>query len=119
MEVANIDLCKELYELSAWLGDTEYNYNGVTLSSGKLDSIPAYTLGYLLRKLPNYVEYWDGGNESGYLELAHFSKYWSCGYSDDNEKKSLAVHLCDTPEDAVCKLAIELFKQGVLKNDKD
>lgn len=138
MNVVSLELCKELYELSGW-NDTHNTWKRLTTldmtrwkdwyladfnnevwnGTGE-QSIPAYDLGYLLRKLPNYIEYWDGGNEAGYLQLIHWSTHWSCGYEDvQGSDKSIMVHLNDTPEDAAARLAIELFKQKVLVTEKD
>lgn len=108
MNTTSLELGRELYKLSGWK-PTDWQH-------GIKDGQPLYDLGYLLRKLPNYIEYWDGGNEAGYLQLIHWSTHWSCGYEDvQGSSKSIMIHLNDTPEDAACKLAIELFKQGVLE----
>lgn len=109
MHVASLDLCKELYDLRGWGGADDlkprdrYRTNG-TLQIGPYQgyvrggSVPAYDLGYLLRKFAG-----KGGIEIRY-----------------GEKDCLAVSqgqitVADTPEDATCRLAIELFKQGLLK----
>jgi hypothetical protein len=117
MDVASLELCKELYELSGW-GKTEHVYaipkeesvEGMTpwLRVGVGDSYawrehPAYDLGYLLRKLPPGAQ------------IAKVSGQWNANgpYSawvDEND-----YYDADTPEDATCTLAIELFKQDVLK----
>lgn len=103
MNVANLELCKELYELSGWEHDYFW-YDDVKnqpFIDQRMQSIrsisPAYPLGYLLRKLPqpNMVGFADG------------SAYAMAMGGQHQE--------ADTPEDAACKLAIELFKQGVLK----
>lgn len=106
--VASLELCKELYELSGW----------EPLDYGVLEKAafghPVYDLSYLLRKLARPHSY---GHD---IQLT---------YTHDLEHKwQAAVHYiphtnyvaesCDTPEDAACKLAIELFKQGVLKRDQ-
>lgn len=112
MQVASLELCKELYELSGW--------NNLPLRHSKqgvfslepfppdlipLDFCPAYDLGYLLRKLlPNY----------GKVTLTHdagHNQWWA------TDVIGHAVFEADTPENAACKLAIELFKQGVLKKE--
>jgi len=108
MNVASLPLSKELYELSGW-DDTSHNYlstqspAGDVLTQGGGDC-PAYDLGYLLRKLPNYkLEH--NGNSANAV---------TCGYLADNKGRWI-FGSANTPEDAACKLAIELFKQGVLK----
>ena len=68
MNVANLDLCKELYELSGWKATEKYHYiagtytdiDTVAFRGRKYDGVPAYDLGYLLRKLPKgfAVCYW-------------------------------------------------------------
>lgn len=103
MNVASLELCKELYELSGWGAElNDWRSNSGTVISG---AYPAYDLGYLLRKLPND-------------HMINFSrppvKLYQSGHSWTAEYGGFKSG--DTaPEDAVCKLAIELFKQGVLK----
>lgn len=97
MNVANIDLCKELYELSGW--GTAKEGDVWTDASGH----PRYELGYLLRKLPN------GTNVM---------------YNNERSAASYEVPIGElylygkTPEDAACKLAIELLKKGVLTKEE-
>lgn len=105
MNVANLELCKELYELSNWTtdkwidGDTGLPINGY-LAVG---DVPAYDLGYLLRKLPpSYsVRHTSEGVFTVILHQGVLSKQTQA----------------DIPEDAACKLAIELFKQGILQKE--
>lgn len=134
MNVASLELSKELYKLSGWVG-TEYHYfhdkrkyqhsdkpvsdghklnigNHVyqpVFSSDEYDSAPAYDAGYLLRKLPvdriytmlrDVIHHGDGAKTNRYTfrELSGTEHLWA-----------------DTAEDALCKLAIELWKSGVLK----
>lgn len=101
MNVASLDLCRELYELSGW-GNTEFGWwpgarRLPVQTARSAYEVPAYDLDYLLRKLP------------GVVELHHYATGdWSCdtdGFGFEN---------ADTPEDAACKLSIELFKHGVL-----
>lgn len=110
MNVASLENCKELYELSGWetSRDRYYPDRKPQLAIGpfgaKLPStaIPAYDLGYLLRKLPSGVTLFsnsNGGDPNDY-SIKYENGEWITA---------------DTPEDAACKLAIELFKQGVLK----
>jgi hypothetical protein len=123
MDRASLELCKELYELSGWDG-TEAKYVNAahndpqeyTQLVGDIDGggyyrvIPAYDLGYLLRKLPSRIEH-DYPND---LEITKEDdeKYWAAYSHVDDD---IISESGDTPEDAACKLAIELFKQGVLK----
>lgn len=117
-DVASLELCKELYELSGWQ-DTDFNWaeqvSNTQVIYGPVneeswDWAPAYDLGYLLRKLPVKIK------------MEHrIGKRWAVTLSrgeiqPDNSIKKLEIYAdADTPEDAVCKLAIELIKQGVLK----
>jgi hypothetical protein len=116
MNIASFELCKELYKLSGWedgtntelyVSDKQGKYLAtVNKESFPMDKmgkfIPAYDLGYLLRKLP-----------AGVVIHKHASGYQMF---DSYEHKTMSTAY-DTPEDTACKLAIELFKQGVLKHD--
>ena len=117
MNTASLELCRELYELSGWLckygwfgqyTGEELGYQVLVRSEYEINAsyqCPAYELGYLLRKLPPYTRVWFN------------KKSWVCsqggGGAEDN-----ASEYADTPEDAVAKLAIELFKQGILERTK-
>jgi hypothetical protein len=122
MNVASLELCKELYELSGWqyeMGTNGFWYTDhtpdlvvATYVSG--DSTPAYDLGYLLRKLPESI-----GEFDNFIMIKPDN--WRVGYGEDSADDCIWWKLIwesDTPEDAVAKLAIELFKQGVLKKEK-
>jgi hypothetical protein len=124
MNVASLELCKELYELSGWItpdfsyvsdnirNDDERNYarqfrpvyEGMAKEPGTY-RFPAYDLGYLLRKLPA-----PKGSGNLKLELSSDTNQWYCYYGIGIYYGATA----DTPEDAAAKLAIVLFKQGVL-----
>lgn len=116
MNVASLELCKELYELSGWK-DCEFQYSGwngddwrlehgqptmldtaADSRYGKQTSYPAYDLGYLVRKLPARTL------------IDRFSDAYLAALAVPEFYEARA----DTPEDAAAKLAIELFKQGVL-----
>jgi hypothetical protein len=114
MNVANFELCQELYELSGWLTGIDGNCY-VSLAGEKkgfevrpltdtgndgIQICPAYDLGYLLRRLPV-------GNV-----LSSVEDKWIASSSPK-------VTTASTPEDAAAELAIELFKQGILKNDSE
>lgn len=144
--VASIDLCKTLHELSGWglmsngtatelYWQNQYNPTlekfryelvnweifqqaaqlNIEVEHG--NSIPAYPLGYLLRKLPEEIKsrilviskQYDKYH-FGYAERDNYGRYT---LDDYYYKHSVYA---DTPENAACKLAIELFKQGVLKS---
>jgi hypothetical protein len=119
--VASLELSKKLYELSGW-GDTHRCYRLMTSGDTKewrcidilpnvAGDIPAFDLGYLLRKLlavssPEFILQSDGRT----LIIADYQA------GEDWPQLSFIV---DTPEDAAAKLAIELFKQGVLTRGGD
>lgn len=134
MNVASLELCRELYELSGW-GKSAFSYhihdglqkyfiysdgsNPPYIVDGTAYSLsederagehtPAYSLGYLVRKLPSYWEIHPARN-----------RYVAANFNGIVNSSSRAIkHVCieDTPEDAAAKLAIELFKQGVLKRE--
>lgn len=105
MNVASLSLCKELYELSRWkvpIETTSLNPADIPAyyDNGKY-ICPAYTLGYLLRKLPKNSVMLVADDER--LKSTPMAAY-------DNYRFT-----ADILEDVACKLAIELFKQGVLK----
>lgn len=125
---ASEELSRELYALTSW-DDVEVFSDGsvwftrdnieagdVSLDDPDDNLTPMYQLGYLLRKLPVYL--WS----EQYQEKAHlwtrkdednwFAWYFVNGIRD--VVSEFGAH-ADTPEDAAAKLAIELFKQGVLK----
>ena len=131
MNTASLELSKELYELSDWeeLGNVPSAWYGYiedeeTVCYGQTKPegcIPAYDLGFLLRKLPKLLDI-DGASFSLCLHTNIAPPDWTAYYMFvqvvDGKLKRFSNRLkveADTPEDAVCKLAIELFKQGVLK----
>lgn len=116
MNVASLELCKELYELSKWGFDAydkqdsnlswyrEYSDKGI----GNLIA-PKYEAGYLLRKLPINTQLYRGNQNS-----------WWCICTAQTKKNTVPKRFggeYDTPENALCKLAIELFKQEILVKD--
>jgi hypothetical protein len=121
MNVARLELSKELYEVSGWEADQTWAEDGggeAFLCRSDFSDLGheswrvayAYDLGYLLRKLPKKLArgYW--------LALAPLDSEadeWEAGYFQDREHSPHQVY-ADTPEDAATKLALELFKQGVL-----
>ena len=119
MNVASLELSRELYELSGW-DDTEGVWANArqeqpdyaTSSVFKKGEHPAYELGYLLRKLPSPEQYMKlvvdvisvSGKRVYYVQ-------WRWG--------QVLTERHDTPEDAVVAFYIELFKQGVLTRGGD
>jgi hypothetical protein len=97
VSVASLELCKELYKLSKWESDYWYDWNHgePTVEDMKLSesNIPAYDLGYLLRKL-RYA------NTKAYIEA---------------DKRLEQMMMSEYPEDYAASWLIELFKQGLLE----
>lgn len=123
MNVASLQLCKELYELSGWIG-THGTYTpqgeialvGVVKNLyGELGYYPAYDLGYLLRKLEDTPTTDPDIQDEPAVIIQHSGvvkpEYKWCAkvFNGDWYEKSST-----TPEDAACKLAIELFKRDIL-----
>lgn len=116
---ANLENCKKLYGLSGWR-DTAFLFT--SKANGELwvpsyhtyivdikSKIPAYDLGYLLKKLPAIKP-----NTKSYLGIKAYGGAWADGgwiaaYGNSDQ----TVH-ADTPEDALCLLAIKLFEEKVL-----
>lgn len=111
MNVASLDLCKRLYELSGWddvnatwqdFGTDQFPlFQVVTnerMSVGGGMEFPAYDLGYLLRKLPNWT------NIEKWHEKAEGGLYLARGEDDLPHQ-----YKADAPEDAAAKLCIGLF----------
>lgn len=106
MHVANLDICKELYELSGWWDDDE---------NGARPGEPYYCLGYLLRKLPSSTTIFK--NTSTFKDGVHTSYEAIYKYEVLGDLASIWDR-ADTPEDCAVKLAIELFKSGVLTREE-
>jgi hypothetical protein len=139
-EVASLSPCRELYELSGW-NDTDfihsetyvnekfdryrvvylpnspevYEENGKTFGEVRRHVTPAYSVGYLLRKLPRNIEDSSGniyrlrGGSNQYF-------YWQYECVDDPDVLwwNISPFSKDSPEDALCTLAVALFKQDVI-----
>lgn len=103
---ANIELCRELEKLSGWK-DTDWYYaeDGSSLKYWRPDNeVPAYSVGYLLRKLP-------GGIAINENAQRNEGRNWIAYQIDTDYRDN---QYADTPEDAAALLAIELHKQGIL-----
>lgn len=111
MNVASLSLCKALYEVSTWRGSEFwwYRVGNEWYSDAYKGEFPAYDLGCLLRKLPGFSM---NGGKVGVKILDRSSQPFSIWYKGFNGS-------ADTPEDAACKLAIELFKQKILTKEKN
>lgn len=114
MNTASDDLCKELFELSGW-GEARRHTD--VIDHKPVILYPEYDLGYLMRKLPAHIEKPAGllwPIQINALGTTEAIKQWQFVYPNLNGGKLCGT--ADTPEDAACKLAIELFKQGILTN---
>ncbi len=131
MNIASFELCKELFEISTWSNTEKYWYQDWYkqnswqvghLGQAHEKNYPAYDLGYLLRKLPkNVTEFW--GNAYPASPCLMFSgTQWVVFYQStmtgEHNTDELFGQFAETPEDAACMLALEMFKQGVLKKAK-
>jgi len=128
MNVASQALCEELVELSGWrelksvsaktwyrngIGEwcVETAYHGVFKGQ-----IQAYDLGYLLLKLRDQsptIRYIDAKNP-GLLDLKRWYDKW-IAYVPYQEQR--VYPYANSPEDAVCMLAIHLFEIGILAKE--
>jgi hypothetical protein len=127
--VASLELCKELLELSGW-DDTKqvwkytepmstdikygvredgdkwcYSVQPHSMKSYNLNEVSvwsAYDSGYLLRKLPAELLLTKLRNGDVRFQIKHHTA------------EKLYGVLADTPEDALTQLAIQLFKSGEL-----
>lgn len=107
MFVASKDISKRLFSISGWKDQVWVNATGA----------PVYGLGFILRKLPPYIPT-DTGR--AFLALYRSEQGWKAGYligREDNEELLYPTD-DDFAEDVVCRLAIELFNDGVLPNTK-
>lgn len=102
---ASTELCAELYALTGWDENGQH-----------------YTLGFLLRQLPgtrvklrNVVDGWwaQWGNDKGKARMVESHRSGIL-----ITKKNEYSFFAEVPEDAVCKLLIELIKEGVLDGGK-
>lgn len=117
MNTASLKLCKELFEVSGWHEDLEWHINRKPPAAEFSRIAPAYDAGFLLRKLPLNID-------DGFFELNHYGTdngYWIAQYCTHDLNTNVFTYDFsnhgDTPEDAACKLVIELFKQGILKRE--
>ena len=76
---------------------------------------PAYDCGYLLRKLPALLGK-RGSNSAECLRLGKDKERYLAGYIGVDLVWGFPCE-AETPENALCKLSIELFKQGVLTKE--
>lgn len=131
MNVADLELCKELFKMSGW-GMTDFYYDAenelttqeIALSMHPTKNCPAYDLGYLLRKLPRHLVIKKqtyhllvmNGNDQDDNWIADYVTTGRLCWLHEGDKAKLTE--AKTMENATAKLAIELFKQKVLKKEK-
>jgi hypothetical protein len=115
--VANQELCRELYKLSAWGSNYENtaspDYELDWYGANKTYECPKYPLGYLLRKLPLVIKQED---QEGFLTMTNDGEdyHFSYGWWFEPDRMDEVEGADRSPENAVCKLAIQLFKEGIL-----
>lgn len=121
MNVASLDLCKELYELSGktWHEEIIYSwhkdYGEYVIEDFWTGSIcPAYDLGYLLRKLPDYAKLFRN-NQGKWFAAAVTGGFRHPDNQLGQPDTAHEWYIADTPEDAAASLAIKLFQEGILK----
>lgn len=119
MSTASLKLCKELYDLSGWGSGTLLKDQGDIVNrwhqswvEEEIEMVsPAYDLGYLLRKLPGKIKR-ERLRLEPRLQWVDDAKWWVAHYVDGSLVRFNVTD--ESPEDALCKLAIELFKHGEL-----
>lgn len=124
MNVASLELCKELYELSGWGEAYLYYYRDMddNWRTAHTDyplmigfgayNWPAYDLDYLLLKLEDVAQTQRFGRF--YLEYAASVKRPTWRWFASFNSEGFEISDASNPTDAVAKLCIELFKQGIL-----
>jgi hypothetical protein len=114
-DVASLEQCKELYELSGWVMP---NYEPKYFEDNK-NAFPPYDAGYLLRKLPKFYE--DGKivylltlqpNPIGAGWQAHYR--FASRTPNSSDTGSMFRQEADTPENCLAMLCTELHKAGIL-----
>lgn len=118
--IAKFELCRELYELSGWSW-TDCYYRVIEGKPQIVELVlglpimglhlPAYDVGYLMGRLPQKVN-------GARLVLAGMpmSGHWGCAYLYGLNISFDASQIADTPENALCGLAIVLWRQGILSS---
>lgn len=112
MHFANVELCKKLFAVSGW-DDTSFRYVGGSRSKIELlprdervtkPDVPAYDLGYLVRRLPYPVSV--TANKRGFVTTAAMMRH----------RPPFFNYLArdDSPENSTVDVLLEMFKQGVL-----
>jgi hypothetical protein len=110
MNLTTTELGHKLYEVSGW----EPPF--FTMVGDKFTNTQ-YDLGFLLRKLPRKVEYYQ--ELTLMIEADPFDTRWGAQYVNADyeigQQGQGLFGFAQTPEDAAAQLAIELFEKGVLE----
>lgn len=122
-DVTSLEKSKELFDLSKWSHskvESHSWYFDEKLISGfgelklyaKESLVPAYPLGYLLRKLPKLFDnyFFD---LSVTADGTWVAEYFTNDYTPERPISKYKFE-ADTPEDAVCGTVIALIKQDVI-----
>lgn len=117
MTPASLELCQDLFDLSGW-DNKELKHEYIKTWDGYDEyDLPLYTLGYLLRKLPANI-WWPDKERYVWATVQRDDQGYQACYEDvGGFTPNDYICFADTPEDATAKLAIELFKQGVLTQE--
>lgn len=127
MNTAGLELSKMLFELSGWddydpLAGEDMQWHMGHSNERDYHIAPKYDLGYLLRKLPKSTKQ----KGTRYALVLDFdpdglaTAEYRCYRADYRAKivyidSTIYHNTANTPEDAACRLAVELFKEGVLE----
>lgn len=118
MNVASKQLCEELFKLSGWRSARYYDVYG-DLHNEPLRGIchPAYDLDYLMGRLQILCATDSPLREITIALMRKEWGWWRAYYETkyDSHKETWIEDSANIPVDAVCKLTIELFKQGILE----
>lgn len=117
MYTANLENCKRLYEVSGW-DEQELSHYSEQLTIQDYELTPKYDAGYLLRKLPEYNSPADDETFNLHLILTHADDYSRLYLAEYQSSDSIYMNeVSDTPEDALCLIAIKLFEEGILTRE--
>jgi len=123
MNIASLENCKRLYELTDWKADRWW-HKGSDVNGGDYVShydgdkhtkalviCPAYNLGFLVRMLKWASLALENEDLDGNL-------YWVAVWHLKDENGEYPSAEANTPEDAYCKLAIQLIEQHIIEGEK-
>lgn len=112
MHFAEVELCRKLYDVSGW-DDTSFKYVGGSRDNIQLrprnkritaPDVPAYDLGYLVRRLPYPVSV--TANQKGFVTTAAMMRHRPPFFNYLARDAS--------PENSTVDVLLEMFKQNVL-----